>query len=174
MKQKVFYLIAFLSVTATVGVGMFFHAKAGWQTYVSQKLNISFDTPKGWSVLYDSGEEKSTTILCPPENRRLATKVLYANCIEFLSEEDIFSIHPWFGPTAVFSSFPSYLSTSSSRTYQNFRITAGENLTALYRDGNKMLGLHQSLCAPGEDAECQRIFSHVFKSVRFLENVRPI
>ena len=138
-------------------------------------MDVSFDYPEGWEVLFDSMDIHADVVLCPPEKERIETRYRFANCLTFIAGDELLGPpNPFEGDNAVYSYFTEDVKNSSGKNYNDFRVWRSSSskpdaiLVGLYRDGlNDKLGIWQALCAKDKLPECSDIFRHVLHSLHF-------
>lgn len=169
-------LVSCLLVTKSPPVRQVGENARVWKRYYSLTMNVSFDHPGNWQVLYDDKSSRTDVTLCPPELERITTHYLNANCISFLYGDahlrtpgDIEGYNP------VFLSFRSDLDSFDDEAYSNYRVMHhlsqlddyNIGLVGLYRSRFNKIGMWQSTCATDKRSDCILIFDHVLGSISF-------
>ena len=174
-RKSIPWLIGILLTGFFLWFGIHSSDKFHWEKYTSEKMGISFEVPQGWDVLFDSAQNADPQ-LCPPENDRMITRIMYANCITFRTRTRLLHPNMDMDPeTEVIKDFPQDVNEGSDKQYNNYRVMRPdvirdpyESLSGLYRDGRtNMIGIWQQICRKGEGVKCVEIFRHVLDSMRF-------
>ena len=190
-------LILFILLGALIGTRLLLVPMASpaspdgvvWLRYMSSNAKISFDYPASWNITDQewtgvrAGDQNETQTYdslwaCPPDSELVAgEKGGVDNCIIFFTKSRI--LHPpaeSFDEAGIFVDFNGLIQDSLNQKGSGNKMEQNPssglplqiNLTGVYQDQENLVGLTQSLCAVGQDAECELNFQHVLNSVQFL------
>jgi hypothetical protein len=146
-----------------------------WKHYVSRKLGMSFDYPGTYRVVDNAGFPDVG--IEPPPSEYVIYYSGQDNSYTLYSKDRILNpiSDEEHSEVGYFSALRQYIDAAAS--FNNLRVASLSNGVGLYRDGDNMVGIRQSVCfknvktqeeADNLKARCETILKHILYSMQFV------